>query len=76
MTDEEGAGSPSPESRVPSPGSGDPAGRVLEQFRAETAGGVSSRSDFERLKGKYLGREKGLVPGLFAGIRDLPREER
>ena len=76
VTDEEGAGSPSPESRVSSPGSDDPASRVLEQFRAETAGGVSSRSDFERLKGRYLGREKGLVPGLFAGIRDLPREER
>jgi phenylalanyl-tRNA synthetase alpha chain len=37
---------------------------------------VSSRSEFERLKGKYLGREKGLVPGLFAGIRYLPPNER
>ena len=31
---------------------------------------------FERLKGKYVGREKGLVPALFAGIRNLPLDER
>jgi phenylalanyl-tRNA synthetase alpha chain len=50
--------------------------RVLDQFRAEAAGGIASRSDFERLKGRFLGREKGLVPGLFAGVKDLPPQER
>ncbi|HEY7112009.1 MAG TPA: phenylalanine--tRNA ligase subunit alpha [Thermoanaerobaculia bacterium] len=37
---------------------------------------MSSRGDFERLKGRFLGREKGLVTGLFAGLRDLPASER
>jgi phenylalanyl-tRNA synthetase alpha chain len=54
----------------------DPVEDVLRAFREEAGGGVSSRSDFERLKGRYLGREKGLVPALFAGIRDVPPEGR
>ena len=54
----------------------DSIGSVLAQFREEAGRGVVTRAEFERLKGKYLGREKGLVPGLFAGIRDLPPQER
>src|SRR5262249_61983980 len=45
-------------------------------FRKEAGRGVGSRAEFERLKGRYLGREKGRIPGLFAGIRDLPSNER
>ncbi len=63
-------------SRLTSHGPDDPVERVLVTFRGEVAGGVASRAEFERLKGKYVGREKGLVPALFAGIRNLPREER
>jgi phenylalanyl-tRNA synthetase alpha chain len=37
---------------------------------------VSSRADFEKLKGRYLGREKGLLPALFGRLRDLPPAER
>lgn len=54
----------------------DAVGRVLDQFRGEVASGIASRADFERLKGRFLGREKGLVPGLFAGVKDLPPGER
>lgn len=54
----------------------DPVAAVLTAFRDEGGRGVSSRAEFERLKGKYLGRDKGLVPALFAGIRDLPPQER
>jgi phenylalanyl-tRNA synthetase alpha chain len=54
----------------------DPVTTVLTAFREEAGRGVSSRSEFERLKGRYLGREKGLVAALFAGIRDLPAQER
>ncbi len=54
----------------------DPVTTVLTAFREEAGRGVSSRSEFERLKGRYLGREKGLVAALFAGIRDLPPQER
>ena len=49
---------------------------VLGQFRAALEAGVANRGDFERLKGRFLGREKGLVPALFAGVRDLPPERR
>ena len=55
---------------------GDPVARVLAAFRAEAGGGVSSRAEFERLKGRFLGREKGLVPGLFASVKALPPGER
>jgi len=54
----------------------DPVTTVLAAFREEAGRGVSSRSDFERLKGRYIGREKGLVPALFARIRTLPPQER
>ena len=37
---------------------------------------MSSRGEFERLKGRFLGRDKGLVPALFAGLRELPASER
>ncbi len=50
--------------------------RVLDTFREAISRGVSSRGDFERLKGQFLGREKGLVPGLFAGLKDLPPGQR
>lgn len=55
--------------------SDDPVARVLAAFREE-AQGVASRADFERLKGRFLGREKGLVPGLFLLVKGLAREER
>jgi len=50
--------------------------RILAEFREEVARGVAARADFERLKGRFLGREKGLVPGLFSRLKDLPKEER
>jgi phenylalanyl-tRNA synthetase alpha chain len=54
----------------------DPVAGVLAAFAQETARGVGSRADFERLKGRFLGREKGLVPALFAEVKNLPGEER
>jgi phenylalanyl-tRNA synthetase alpha chain len=63
-------------SRLPSRGSRDSIEGVLKLFREESASGASSRSEFERLKGRFLGREKGLVPALFAGLKDLPSDER
>ena len=56
--------------------SGDAVAGVLATFREEQERGVASRADFERLKGRFLGREKGLVPALFAGVRNLPASER
>ena len=50
--------------------------RVLDSFREAVARGVSSRGAFERLKGQFLGREKGLVPALFAGLKDLAPDRR
>src|SRR6266542_62908 len=67
---------PPPASRLSPSEKADPVSEVLESFRADVGGGVSSRAEFERLKGKYVGREKGLVPALFAGIRNLPPQER
>jgi phenylalanyl-tRNA synthetase alpha chain len=49
---------------------------VLAAFHEEAARGVSTRSDFETLKGRYLGRERGLVPAIFARMREMPPEER
>ncbi len=49
---------------------------VLRRFREAADAGISSRAEFERLKGEFLGREKGLVPALFARLKDLPPEER
>jgi len=54
----------------------DAVARVLDEFRDAAARGVASRAEYERLKGRFLGREKGLVPGLFAGVKDLPPAER
>jgi len=62
---------------APGPGPAeDPISRVLASFHEEVARGVSSRAEFEAFKGRYLGRERGLVPALFARIRELPPEER
>ena len=47
--------------------------------RREVDGGAldaGKRAEFERLKGRFLGRERGLVPGLFAGVKELPPDER
>jgi phenylalanyl-tRNA synthetase alpha chain len=49
---------------------------LLHSFREEIAGGVSSRAQYERLKGRWLGREKGLVPELFARLKSLPAADR
>jgi phenylalanyl-tRNA synthetase alpha chain len=57
-------------------GAEDPIGRVLEAFREESVRDVSTRAEFERLKGRFLGRDKGMVPALFSGLRQLPPEER
>ena len=54
----------------------DAVDRVLAAFAQQTARGISTRNEFERLKGHFLGREKGLVPGLFAGIQSVPAQER
>jgi len=54
----------------------DPIEQILLSFREEIARGVSSRAEYERLKGRYLGREKGLVPELFARLRSLPAGDR
>jgi phenylalanyl-tRNA synthetase alpha chain len=56
--------------------SDDPVARVLAAFREEEGRGVASRADFERVKGRFLGRERGLVPALFTGVKDLPPAER
>jgi phenylalanyl-tRNA synthetase alpha chain len=48
---------------------------VLRLFREAADGGARSRSDFERLKGRFLGRE-GLVAGLFGRVREIPAAER
>ena len=49
---------------------------LLRRFREELARGVSSRAEFERLKGAYLGREKGAIPQLLATLKSLPASER
>jgi phenylalanyl-tRNA synthetase alpha chain len=54
----------------------DAANELLRSFRQEIGKGVSSRAEFERLKGRYLGREKGLVPGLFAQLKTLAPAQR
>ena len=54
----------------------DPIESVLVRFRSAIAAGIPSRGEFERLKGQYLGREKGLVPALFASLKSLPPAER
>ena len=37
---------------------------------------MPARAEFERLKGRFLGREKGLLPALFAKLKELPPAER
>ena len=54
----------------------DPIAELLSSFREESGKGVPSRADFERLKGRYLGREKGLLPALFGRLKGLPAAER
>ncbi len=54
----------------------DPIQILLDSFREEIARGVSSRADFERLKGRFLGRDKGLVPELFSKLKELAPGER
>ena len=54
----------------------DPVAELLDSFRKEAGKGVSSRAEFERWKGRYLGREKGLVTELFARLKALPPAER
>jgi phenylalanyl-tRNA synthetase alpha chain len=56
--------------------SNDPVEKVLRSFREEIGRGVSSRAEFERLKGAYLGREKGLIPQLLTTLKTLPASER
>ena len=54
----------------------DAVAAVLASFAEEAGRGVSTRAEFEALKGRYLGRDKGLVPALFSRMRDIPPEER
>lgn len=54
----------------------DPIEETLRSFREEAERGVSSRAGFEALKGRYLGRERGAVPLLFARMREIPPAER
>jgi len=54
----------------------DPIQELLDSFQEEIGKGVSNRGEFERLKGRFLGREKGLVPELFGRLKTLPPEER
>jgi len=49
---------------------------LLDSFREEAGKGVSTRAEFERLKGRWLGRDRGLVPELFAKLKSLPPAER
>jgi phenylalanyl-tRNA synthetase alpha chain len=54
----------------------DPIEELRRSFREESGPGASSRAAFERLKGRYLGRDKGLLPALFAKLKELPPGER
>ncbi len=67
---------PGPASDSGPSASDDPIARVLEAFQEACAGEISSRGEFERLKGRFLGREKGLLPALFSGLKDLAAGER
>ena len=53
----------------------DPIEAVLRLFRDAAGTEAPSRSEFERLKGRFLGRD-GLVAELFGRLRDLPSAER
>jgi phenylalanyl-tRNA synthetase alpha chain len=54
----------------------DPVQDLLRSFREEVGKGVSGRAEFERLKGRYLGREKGLLPALFGRLKGIAPAER
>jgi phenylalanyl-tRNA synthetase alpha chain len=54
----------------------DEIARLLAAFHDEAGRGVSSRAEFERLKGRWLGRDKGVVPELFGKLKSLPPAER
>jgi phenylalanyl-tRNA synthetase alpha chain len=54
----------------------DEIARLLAAFRDEAGRGPSSRAEFERLKGRWLGRDKGLVPELFGKLKSLPPSDR
>ncbi len=75
VTEEQGSGPSIPVSRLPISGP-DPIEDVLSRFHSDLARGISSRAEFERLKGQYLGRERGLVPALFAAIKGIAPSER
>jgi len=66
----------SPEPRVSGSGAADSIDEALDAFQTATREGVASRPEFERLKGRFLGRERGLVPALFAGVKNRPASER
>jgi phenylalanyl-tRNA synthetase alpha chain len=53
----------------------DPIEAVLRLFRDAAGTEAPSRAEFERLKGRFLGRD-GLVAELFGRLRDLPSAER
>ncbi len=81
MRDEKGAkpaeaGAASPAVPAVPAAHDDPIDGVLRAFREASVSEVSSRGEFERLKGRFLGREKGLVPALFSGVKDLAPAER
>jgi phenylalanyl-tRNA synthetase alpha chain len=56
-------------------GETDRIAEILRVFRREAAG-ISSRAQFEALKGKYLGRPDGLLAGLFEELRRTAPSER
>jgi large subunit ribosomal protein L20 len=65
-------GSPSRRSAPPSCRRGRPEihrPRPRAPFARKSGRGVSTRSEFERLKGRVPRPDKGLVPALFAGVR-------
>jgi phenylalanyl-tRNA synthetase alpha chain len=48
---------------------------VASRFRREAAG-VSNRAEYEALKGRYLNREHGLIPALFARLKTFSGAEK
>ena len=44
---------------------------LIDAFRRDAAG-VATRPAYEALKGKYVNREHGLVPALFARLKEIP----
>lgn len=54
----------------------DPVRALLDSFREELGRGVATRAEFERLKGRFVGREKALLPALCARLKEVPPAER